>query len=333
MPDRAGAKPYVDPQILRLLEIVDPAPIVSVDATNLDALRASRRAAHEGVDVPSGVLRCEQIVRDSAGSQLTLRIHRPRHATAPAPAIYTMHGGGFVLGSAAMDDARLGRWCRDVGIVGISVDYSLSPEASFPRALEDCGAGLEWTFDNAAALGINPDRVGVCGISAGGALAAGLSLMWRDTKRHPLAFQLLIYPMLDDRQSTESSRWDAPVWAPSSTAFAWHCYLGEKHDGPDVPAYAAPGRGKRYDGLPPTFIGVGGADCFCGEDIDFARRLVDAGVPIDLHVYSGAPHSVDTYFPESRLAARLSRDIEEWLTTWACSGPSPQDVNRSREDS
>ena len=179
----------------------------------------------------------------------------------------------------------------------MSVQYRLAPETPYPGPLDDCYAGLAWVHQHADELGVDPDRIGIGGQSAGGGLAAGLALLARDRGEVPVAFQLLIYPMLDDRQITPSSGWPDPIWPPSANTYGWTAYLGDRKGGPDVEPYAAPARATDLAGLPPTLIAVGAIDGFSDEDIDYAVRLRHAGVPVDLHVYAGAPHGFEGLAP------------------------------------
>ena len=200
------------------------------------------------------------------------------------------------------------------GLVGVSVEYRLAPETRYPGPLEDCYAGLRWVHEYAAELGVDRDRIGIGGSSAGGNLAAGLGILARDRGEIPLAYQLLICPMLDDRQITASSRWPDPIWPPSANTYGWTAYLGDRRGGPDVTAYAAPSRATDLKGLPPTLVSVGAIDAFSDEDIDYAVRLRHAGVPVDLLVYAGAPHGFATLAPGTAVARRANRDVEEWLS-------------------
>jgi acetyl esterase/lipase len=234
--------------------------------------------------------------------------------TAPeSPVLYWMHGGGMVIGNRHMDDARLIEWCRWLGCVCVSVEYRLAPEAPYPRPLDDCEEGLRFIVEHAHELQIDPQRVGVGGRSAGGALAAGLALRWRGGADVRLAFQYLEYPMLDDRGLTVSSQLDGlPIWSRESNAFGWRSYLGERYRTDDVPADAAPSRATELSGLPPTFIGVGTVDCLRDESIDFATRLCRAAVPTELHVYAGAVHGFDM-FADTAVARTAARDSADWL--------------------
>ncbi len=227
--------------------------------------------------------------------------------------IYSMHGGGYVIGSYTMDDLLFDRWCPALGVVGISVEYRLAPETPYPGPIEDCYAGLRWVHEHAGELGIDPTLVGVHGISAGGGLAAALALLARDRGGPPVAFQILISPMLDDRQVTPSSQLDGlAVWNRESNAFGWRSYLGELYGRDDVPHHAAPARAVDLSGLPPAFVSVGALDGFRDEDVDYALRLNHAGVPAELHVYPGAPHGFQIA-TESELCRRSFRDTEEWV--------------------
>lgn len=245
---------------------------------------------------------------------VSVRVHRPRTAgEGLSPSVLSIHGGGFIIGSYDMDDARFESWCSALGVIGISVDYRLAPETPYPGPLEDCYGALKWANDNSGELGIDPTRLGVYGVSAGGGLAAALTLLVRDRGELSLAFQLLESPMLDDRQITHSSRLGGlAVWSKETNEFGWKCYLGDLFGQNNVPAYAAPARASDLSGLPPTFISVGTADGFRDEDIDYAMRLNQAGVPTELHVYPGAPHGYQM-FVDSPIARQSQRDSDEWL--------------------
>jgi acetyl esterase/lipase len=194
----------------------------------------------------------------------------------------------------------------------VSVEYRLAPETAYPGPLDDCYAGLRWTLEHAEELGIAPDRIGISGVSAGGGLAAALALLARDRAEVPVAFQLLECPMIDDRQTTSSSQLDGlPIWSREANEFGWRSYLGDLYGG-DVPAYAAAAHATDLSGLPPALVIVGGADGFRDEDIEYALRLNQAGVPTELHVLPGAPHGVQM-FTDSVVARRWNRMVTEWL--------------------
>lgn len=212
------------------------------------------------------------------------------------PAILHTHGGGFIAGSAASSIQQLQELCRELGCVAVSVEYRLAPEATYRGSVEDNYAGLKWLHDNAASLGVDPARIAVMGESAGGGHAALLAIAARDRGEIPVAFQCLIYPMLDDRTGT--SRSVPPtigrfIWTAESNRFAWQCFLGTAPGGKRVPASAVPARVANLAGLPPAFIGVGSIDLFVEEDIDYAKRLNAAGVSTELVVVPGVFHGFD----------------------------------------
>ncbi len=244
---------------------------------------------------------------------IRVRLHRPKGVEGPMPAIVSLHLGGYVVGTYDNEDARHDRLCPRFGYLGVAVDYRLAPETSFPGALEDAYGALRWVHDNAEELGVDRSRIGIIGASAGGGLAAALALYARDKGEVPVAFQQLLYPMLDDRRTTPTSQWDVPVWSPESNEIGWSSYLGALYGTEDIPYYAAPSRATDLTGLPPAFLCVGALDLFCDEVIDYAQRLNQAGVPVELHVYPGGPHAFDVFGEMVGLARRALRDEEEWL--------------------
>jgi acetyl esterase/lipase len=298
----------LDDEIAPALATFPMASALSVDA--LATMRATRSEMFAGVELSDAVERTEHVVSDDP--LVVVRVHTPKGVDGPLPCVYSIHGGGYVLGSYDMDDAKFDRWCPALPCVGVSVEYRLAPEAPYPGPLDDCYAGLRWTHEHAAELGVAPERIGVAGVSAGGGLAAALALLARDRGEVPLAFQLLECPMLDDRQTTSSSQLDGlPIWSRESNEFGWRSYLGDLYGG-DVPAYAAPARATDLTRLPPTLVIVGGADGFRDEDIDYASRLCRSGVPTELHVLPGAPHGVQ-FFAGSVVARRWGQTVTQWL--------------------
>ncbi|MBM9465721.1 alpha/beta hydrolase [Nakamurella leprariae] len=234
---------------------------------------------------------------------VTVRISRPKSATGTLPGIYYIHGGGMVLGSVAGEDATASRLCDEVGAVVVSVEYRLAPEHPHPAPVEDCYAGLVWTAEHAAELGIDPDRLAVYGGSAGGGLALGVALLARDRGGPALRFMMPIYPMIDDTNTTPSSQEivDVGIWDRAGNLEAWAWYLGGK----PADQYAAPTRAADLSGLPPAFIDVGTVDLFRDEDIAFAQRLMQAGVSCELHINPGSYHASETFAPDAALTQRI----------------------------
>jgi acetyl esterase/lipase len=300
----------LDPELAPMMEMV-PQFVLSPEV--LPGMRdASRQTLQEAsAALPDDVARREHVVSDDP--RVVVRVHRARGASGPQPCLFHIHGGGYVMGSYDMDDARFARLCPELGIVGVSVEYRLAPETPYPGPLDDCYAALAWTHEHAEELGIDPARIGIGGISAGGGLAAALALLARDRGELPIAFQQLECPMVDDRQLTSSSRLDGlPVWSRESNEFGWRSYLGDLYGADEVPAHAAPARAEDLSGLPPALVIVGGADGFRDEDITYALRLNQAGVPCELHVLPGAIHGVQM-FGQSGVALRWESLVTDWL--------------------
>lgn len=232
----------------------------------------------------------------------------PGKPGAPArPAILQIHGGGYVLGSARQALSSNQELAATLDCVVVSVDYRLAPETPFPGALEDNYAALKWLHQNAEELGVDRARIAVLGESAGGGHAAMLAIAARDRGEVPIAYQALIYPMLDDR--TGSTRKKPPfmgfvIWDEQRNRFGWTSLLGVPAGSRKVPAGSVPARVEDLKGLPPAFIGVGSVDLFVDEDVEYARRLIDAGVPVRLNVVPGAFHGFDA------LPSALSRDFK-----------------------
>lgn len=303
----------MDPEVAQALAAAPRFPPLTLDL--LPRMREQRNAMLVAMkeQLSDRVERTDYTVPGAPGDpDVTVRVHRPKGVTGDLPCIYWMHGGGYVLGSYDMEDLRFDRWCQDLNCVGVAVEYRLAPETPYPGPVEDAYAGLKWTYDNAATLGIDRARLGIGGASAGGGLAAGLALLVRDRGEVPLGFQLLVYPMIDDRIVNASAQWEVPIWPPASNKLGWAAYLGDL-TGKDVPMYAAASRATSVAGLPPALILVGALDGFLDEDVDYAMRLTHAGVPTELHVYPGAPHGFDGITPGTALARRARKAMEEWL--------------------
>jgi len=301
---------------MRLHGLLDPEVDAAVSQIPFDEMTAEIVAALRAappVEMPlSDAVERRDLVAPG-DPDVHLRLHRPRGTEGPLPCVYSMHGGGYVIGSNLMEDMLFDVLCPKFEIVGISVDYRLAPETPYPGPLEDCYQGLRWTYEHADELGIDPSCIGVRGVSAGGGLAAALALLARGRGDVPLAFQLLDSPMIDDRQRTPSSQQDGlPVWSRGSNTFGWRSYLGDLY-GRDVPSTAAPARATDLSALPPAFVSVGAVDGFRDEDVDYALRLNQAGVPTELHVYPGACHGFNVIAPEAPVSKRCNRDAEEWL--------------------
>ncbi|GAA3244264.1 alpha/beta hydrolase [Dactylosporangium siamense] len=268
-------------------------------------VRFAQRVKAPGIRTPDGMTIENLSAPGPAGRPpVRVRVYRPVGLPRPAPALYWIHGGGFVQGRPEQDDRSCIAFARELGAVVASVDYRLAPQHPFPAPLDDVYAGLQWLAGNAAELGVDPGAIAIGGASAGGGLAAGLALLARDRGVVSPVFQLLVYPMLDDRTvlRTGVDTTYLRAWTPQNNRFGWSAYLGREPGGPGVSDYAAPARCEDLSGLPPAWIGVGTNDLFHDEDLDHARRLRAAGVACDLTVVDGAFHGFDAIFAKTGVA-------------------------------
>ncbi len=257
----------------------------------------------------------ERTVPGPAGApDISLLILRPTAFTGTLGCVYHTHGGGMIIGDNRTGVGEMQDLAERFGLVVVSVEYRLAPETPHPGPVEDCYAGLLWTAGHAAELGYDPGRLIVAGASAGGGLAAALALMARDLDGPALLGQLLIYPMLDDRNESASAvqMEGLGVWDRISNRTGWGALLGAAAGGPDVPAYAAPARAADLSGLPPAFIDVGSAETFRDEDVAYASRIWQAGGRAELHVWPGAFHGFDSMVP----SAALSQDARQARIRW-----------------
>ena len=239
---------------------------------------------------------------DGAGRRnLRLRVYRPSASAAPTPVLLWFHGGGYVIGKPEMDDAVCGQYARELGIAVVSVDYRLAPGHPFPAGLEDGYAALIWVRHHADQLGIDRNRIAIGGASAGGGLAASLVQLAHDRGEVDPVFQLLVYPMLDDRTSCRTDLADTNhlAWSRKSNGFAWQAYLGTAPGARDMPDCAVPARRTDLAGLPPAWVGVGSLDLFHDEDVAYAQRLRASGGACDLLVVPGAFHGFDVFTPDA----------------------------------
>ncbi|MGV0722433.1 alpha/beta hydrolase [Mycolicibacterium elephantis] len=281
-------RPNFHPELRRAARL---APKHLINPVTLPMIRMATRAMWRRVP--------RDIEALTLWSGVGVRLFRPTGGSEAGPALLWIHGGGYVIGHPAQDDVLCRRFARELGATVASVDYRLAPEHPYPSALQDCYSALTWL---AALPSVDPARVAIGGASAGGGLAAALALLARDRGEVPLAAQLLVYPMLDDR-TTERRDLDNPghrLWNQSSNKFGWSAYLGDAD--PDV---AVPARREDLSGLPPAWIGVGSLDLFHDEDLAYAERLKAAGVPCEVEVVDGAFHGFDGIVPKATVSQQF----------------------------
>ena len=308
----AGTDPYalVDPE---LLAAVKQFPFPTQPFTS-EVLAAARSLPAEPPLPAPAPQPFERHIPGPAGApDLRLVIVDPAPGAKGRPAFLHMHGGGFVTGFAGQFNPFLQALAQHCGCLVVSVDYRLAPETRFPGSLEDNYAALRWLYKNSDELGVDRKRIAIGGESAGATHATLLAMAARDRREIPILFQLLIYPAFDDR--TGSTRQPSPytgqfIWNAGSNRFAWTSFLGVPAGSPTVPAGAVPARVENLAGLPPAFIGVGALDLFVDEDVEYARRLINAGVPTELLVMPGAYHGFDLFVPDAAVSKRFT---ETWM--------------------
>jgi acetyl esterase/lipase len=280
----------VHPSLVPALEFIPP---FATDIAGLADNRAMFAGMMELAPAPDGVERSEVFIPGLDGApEVRGLLYRPPGAS-PRVAILNLHGGGFIMGHPEMSDPRNAMLTRELGCSVLSIDYRLAPENPWPAALDDALAAYQWIGRRSAP---NTTNIVLLGESAGGGLAASLSHRLVELGQPLPGLQALLYPMLDPRSGHDgvaSPILGEYVWTRNNNRFAWSAYLG----GAEAAAGPAPGLASSLEGLPPTFILAGALDLFLDEDLDYARRLAAAGVPLELHVIAGAYHGFDMAGP------------------------------------
>jgi acetyl esterase/lipase len=268
-------------------------PRFSFNRWNLPLMRLATKLAP--LTKTSTDLSIENAHIPSQGKKIRVRIYKAKTAVTPMPGLVWIHGGGFIIGTPEMDDAFMIQLVQELGIAVVSVDYRLAPEHPFPTPLEDCYCALKWTHAQAQMLGIDPDRIAIGEESAGGGLAASLAQLAVDHCEVSPIFQLLVYPMLDDRTviCPGIENQECMTWSQESNRFGWESYLNQKCGAEAVPPYAAAARREDLRGLPPAWIGVGTLDLFYQENAVYAQRLKESGVACEFVTVPGAFHGFD----------------------------------------
>jgi acetyl esterase/lipase len=311
----ATARPALDPELRRLLSSMPETPPLSEET--LETIRPYATQPAETALGGRAVASQEISIPSFDGTQIVLTIlspARPGPGAGDAPCVYWVHGGGMVMGDRySQIDIPLD-WLASLGAVVVSVDYRLAPGSSGVTLVEDCYAGLVWTAVHADDLGIDPARLVIAGTSAGGGLAAGAALLARDRNGPALVAQVLICPMLDHRNDTNSSRqFDGPaVWSRYANAFGWNSVLKDIGDMP-VPSYVSPAIADDLSGLPTAYIDAGSAEVFRDEAATYATRIWSAGGQAELHVWAGGFHGFDALFPQAAISQTARQARTDWL--------------------
>lgn len=237
------------------------------------------------------------------GNSILLRWYEREGTPKGGPAVLYLHGGGYIGGTVPLTDGGVAAYVSATGVPFLSVEYRLAPEIQYPGNVADAHAGLVWLYEHALELGVDAQRLAVMGESAGGGLAAALTHYNLDKKGPAIAKQILVYPMLDDRNSGEHPHiGQFALWTQADNQTGWKCLLGDKLGAFDLPPSAAPARMKTAEGLPPLYLDVGELDIFRDEDIEYAAKFGKVGIESELHLYPGVPHGFEGMAPESKVA-------------------------------
>lgn len=290
--------------------IIDLFPRVELDSAPIAEIRA--RAAQSYSILPPPVIAPEEIMVPSihGGPDIPVFLYRPAETRTGGGAILHIHGGGMVMGSVKQMQAGPAAMAAMAGVPVVSVEYRLAPEHPFPAPQEDCHSALTWLAGQADALGFDASRIVVAGESAGGGLAAALAIMARDLGGPSIAGQLLTYPMLDHRTGGDACPYRNPttgefIWTRASNRFGWRALQGDYKADDARRGWFSPSLADDLTGLPPAYIATGSLDLFFDENLDYARRLTAAGVPVDLHSYAGAIHAFNA-IPDAALSQRFN---------------------------
>ncbi len=304
-----SSRHLVEPDLIAFL---DAMPTMTLSVDNLAAIRAARDGMLSQLPpLPETVAVEERHIPGLAGApSIRTKIYRRKEGTALRPAILHLHGGGYIMGNPEFMGPQCVLWADAFDAVVVGPAYRLGPETHYPGNVEDAYAALAWMIVHASELGIDTARIAVAGESAGGGLAASLALLVRDRGEYRFCHQQLIFPMIDDRTAVRtdlSPMYGEFVWNNGSNHFGWASLLGQPPGSEGVSPYAAAARAESLKGLAPVFMATGALDLFTEENLDYAKRLMADGVPVELHVYPGAPHAF-MQVPGARVTRAYARD-------------------------
>jgi acetyl esterase/lipase len=309
-------RPPFDPELAAALELVaqQTPPTFTIDM--LPALREGMTGAEVLALLDQRDIQTRDVtIAGHDGDDIVVSVIERRGRTGTGPGIFHTHGGGMIIGDRWLGVTEFLDLIEQHDAVVVTVEYRLAPEFPDPYPVEDCYAGLVWTGEHAAELGIDPDRLIIAGASAGGGLAAGTALLARDRRGPALAAQLLICPMLDDRDASVSTTQidGVGVWDRNSNLLGWSALLGDRRGTDDVSVYAAPARATDLAGLPAAYIDCGSAEVFRDEDVAYATALWAAGVQAELHVWAGGFHGFDMMAPQAAVSQAAVATRRGWL--------------------
>ena len=302
-----------DPELAELMAGLPDMDLGLSDPPSARAGFAEMVAALNADLDTSGVRVEDRMIPGPEGApEVAVRVYTPEGLDRAVPGLLQVHGGGFVIGDLEMEHGTCLALSRNLGIAVVSVDYRLAPETPYPGGLEDCYAALQWTYERAGELQIDPDRLGICGQSAGACLSTATALLSRDRGGPGLCFQYLGIPVVDDRLNTPSMRRfvDTPLWNRPNAELSWDFYLGNSYrrGADDVPTYAAPARAEDLTGLPAAYVSTMEFDPLRDEGALYAMKLMEAGVSVELHSFPGTFHG-SSLFATAAVSQRESAEM------------------------
>ena len=318
MTDTTLARPPFDPELEAALALVGDQLPSTLTAEMIPLMRQSPVSGEDeifAVLAERGFVWRDVSIPGHDGDEIVVSVIHKEGRTGTGPGFFHTHGGGMIIGNRWLGVVGFLDWAERFDGVIVTVEYRLAPEFPDPFPVEDCYAGLVWTAEHAAELGIDLSRLLIGGASAGGGLAAGTALLARDRKGPELIGQLLIYPMLDDRDESVSTQQidGIGVWDRGSNITGWTALLGDRRGTDDVSIYAAPARATDLSGLPPAFIYCGSAEVFRDEDVAYATKLWEVGVQAELHVWAGGFHGFDMFAPHAAVAQAMLAARDNWV--------------------
>jgi acetyl esterase/lipase len=311
----ASAYSPFDPELAAFLTATAGMFPLGMTRDEIAKLRAQGEMTADMAIGDAAVTCTDHEIAGYGGAKILVSVIAPRDRALAGPGVYHIHGGGMVMANRFVGADVLARWAVEHGAVCVSVEYRLAPEHQAPTLVEDCYAGLVWMADNAAALGIDPERIVIFGGSAGGGLAAGTALLARDRGGPRLMGQILQCPMIDDRSDSASAHQfeGQGVWDRQCNVTAWQAVLGDCYGTDAVDPYSAPARMADLANLPPTFVDVGSAETYRDEAVDYAQRIMAASGQCELHVWPGAFHGFYTIIPDAALSRACIAARDAWL--------------------
>lgn len=313
IPNQVPVRPPFNPTVAAALAAMGDGGIFA--PLTRESIPAMRQFAVPEDLSSYGLEETEYTVPGFGGVELALTVLRKQGHSGQGPGIFHIHGGGMVMGTRMTGISLVAPWIVAHDAVAVTVEYRLAPEHPDPIPVEDCFAALQWTAKNARNLGLDADRLLIAGASAGGGLAAGVALLARDRQGPRLIGQMLICPMLDDRDDTVSTRQfeNAGLWDRGSNSVGWSALLGKRRGTDAVSIYAAPARAKDLAGLPPTYLDAGSAEVFRDETVGYASALWRDGNDAELHIWPGGTHGWEALMQGTVLAELAARVRNSWV--------------------